>query len=77
MSTRSRPGKKASKKKVDGWPLVVYLWAIGLGLFGYLVIGRFALSARPHPVHWLAGLVGAAAGVGVGWLWYRYRGDVV
>lgn len=58
-------------------PFVVYVWAMGLGFVGYLLVGRFALAGRPHPYHWAAGLLGIAAGVIVGWLWYRWRGDVV
>jgi ABC-type branched-subunit amino acid transport system permease subunit len=57
------------------WPAVVYLWAIGLGLFTY-AIARFALDGKPHPLHWLSGLAGGAVGIAVGWLWFRWRGDV-
>ena len=56
--------------------MVVYLWIGGLGLLGY-IIGRIALDPLPHPVHWASGLVGALVGVPVGWLWYRWRGDVI
>ena len=60
-------------RKAEGreWPFVVYLWTMGLGLAGYLIVGRFLLASRPHPYHWAAGLVGVAAGIAVGWLWYR------
>ena len=56
-------------------PAVVYLWAIGLAFLSY-VIGRVVLDGRPHPFHWLAGLIGGLVGILVGWLWYRWRGDV-
>ena len=72
-------GKTKSTKRAERreWPLVVYLWIIGLGFSGYLVVGRLLLAAQPHPIHWLAGLVGAILGVPIGWLWYRWRGDVL
>ena len=69
--TASVKGKQEKKE----WPVVVYLWIIGLGLFSYL-IGRFALDTFPHPYHWLSGLVGGLVGIPIGWLWYRWRGDV-
>jgi hypothetical protein len=52
------------------------MWIIGLGFMSYLV-ARIALDAYPHPIHWVSGVVGAVAGYFVGWLWYRWRGDVI
>ena len=71
--------KKRSKQKINEkqeWPVVVYMWAIGLGLMGYLAVGEAIFESRPHPIHWLAGLIGGVLGIGIGWLWYRWRGDV-
>jgi hypothetical protein len=69
--------KNLSGKKVRQYtPVVVYMWAIGLGFMSYAV-ARVALDAFPHPVHWLSGLVGAVMGYFIGWLWYRWRGDVI
>jgi hypothetical protein len=65
---------KISETKRE-WPAVVYFWIIGLAFLGYF-IGRIALDAYPHPVHWASGLVGGVLGIGVGWLWYWKRGDV-
>ena len=69
-----RPAAKEDKRSKE-WPAVVYLWIIGLALFSYL-IARFVLDGYPHPYHWVIGLAGGVLGVGVGWFWYRWRGDV-
>jgi len=63
------------EKKSKEWPAVVYFWAIGLALVSY-VVARVALDGMPHPYHWASGLVGGLAGIGIGWLWYRWRGDI-
>ena len=76
MTKRVAKSTAKRKKARQEWPLAVYLWAMSLGLLGYLIVGRFVLASRPHPVHWAAGLVGAILGIPVGWLWYRWRGDV-
>lgn len=68
--------KPSTKKASKDWPLVVYVWIVGLGISGY-VVARIALDGRPHPLHWASGLVGAVVGYFVGWLWYRWRGDVI
>ena len=77
MTQRAGKPKGRSQKERREWPFVVYVWTIGLGLVGYLLVGEFALAGQPHPYHWASGLLGVAAGVIVGWLWYRWRGDVV
>ena len=64
------------KEKRKEWPVVVYLWAFGLAILGY-VIARIGLSGLPHPYHWMSGLISGVAGVPLGWLWYRWRGDVI
>ncbi|HEU0294702.1 MAG TPA: hypothetical protein VFR47_18320 [Anaerolineales bacterium] len=71
----SKTVAKIEGKKRKEWPVVVYLWAFGLGLFSY-VISRFALDGYPHPYHWISGLIAGLAGIPIGWLWYRWRGDV-
>jgi len=77
MSKKStKINKKPEMKKQKDWPVVVYMWALGLGIIGYLVVGEAIFDTKPHPVHWLSGLVGGIVGIGVGWLWYRWRGDV-
>lgn len=66
---------RTKSQRPKEWPVVVYLWTLGLGLLGYL-IGEFFLSARPHPYHWLLLIVGVILGLIVGWLWYHWRGDI-
>lgn len=63
--------------KKEDWPVVVYMSAMVVGILSYFVIGEGVLELQPHPIHWLAGLVGAILGIGVGWIWYRYRGDII
>jgi hypothetical protein len=76
MSRYARSRTVRQVKPRQDWPAVVYLWMIGLGILGYLVVGELVLIAKPHPLHWAAGLGGVALGVPVGWLWYRSRGDI-
>lgn len=74
MSKKSvKPKNKSAEKE---WPVVVHMWAFGLALLGYLVVGEGIFEGRPHPNHWLAGLIGGFAGIPIGWLGYRWRGDV-
>ena len=64
------------KKKSKEWPIVVYIWAFGLALVSYAV-ARVALDGMPHPYHWAPGIVGGLAGIALGWLWFRWRGDIL
>lgn len=76
--SRIKVSKSASAnetKKSREWPAVVYFWIVGLGFFSYL-ISRFVLDSYPHPYHWVSGIAGAMYGVGIGWIWYRWHGDV-
>ena len=75
MSKHAKTTRETVKAARKDWPLVIYAWIIGLGLTGYF-IGRLALDGQPHPLHWAAGLAGAVIGYFVGWLWYRWRGDI-
>jgi hypothetical protein len=66
-----------SKQKIRQYtPVVVYFGAFFIGVIGY-VIGRTALSAFPHPVHWASGLVGGVFGYFIGWGWYHWRCDII
>lgn len=71
--TRAKKSNPIPQRKE--WPAVVYFWAIGLMILGYAV-GRVALNAWPHPYHWLSALASGLAGIPIGWLWYRWRGDM-
>ncbi len=75
MSKQTKAVRGTAKTAQKDWPLVIYVWIIGLGLTGYF-IGRIALDAQPHPWHWASGLIGAVIGYFVGWGWYRWRGDI-
>ncbi len=73
------PGKygQGNRKKVrKETPMVVWLWTMVLGFLSYLVT-RIALYTYPHPIHWASGAAGAGFGFLVGWLWFRWKGDVV
>ena len=71
--TNKKNRQKSHRSKE--WPLVVYLWTIGLGFVGYL-IGEYALSVKSHPFRWLLLLIGIILGILVGWFWYRWRRDI-
>ena len=58
------------------WPAVVYLWAFALAISGY-AIARVGLPGLPHPYHWITGIIGGASGILIGWIWYRWRGDII
>ena len=69
--------KPTSLKNVNHHtPVVVYFGTFGVGFTGY-IIGRIILNTYPHPLHWLFGVVGAMVGYLVGWIWYRWRGDII
>lgn len=72
----SKKPEKGRKKEANEWPAVVYFWSFGLAILSYAVIEIGWHTTLPHPFHWLAALIGGIVGVGVGWLWYRARGDV-
>ncbi len=69
-----RPSEAVGEKRRE-WPAVVYFWAFGLAVMSY-VVARLTLNGQPHPYHWLAGVVGGLAGIPLGWLWFRWRGDL-
>lgn len=75
MKKRTSKAGGPESRRPKEWPVVVYLWAIGLGTAGYLT-SEFVLSTRPHPYHWLSLLGGVFLGIVVGWLWYRWQGDI-
>lgn len=77
MSKKSiKSNRQSDGKKPKDTPVVVYMWVIGLFLTFWLVGGEAVLGAKPHPLHWVAGVVGGVIGIPAGGLWYRWRGDV-
>ena len=75
----SKPTKLASAKSKNasgGIPFVVFVGVFGLGLLGY-VFSQIFTAAEAHPSHWLAALGAAVLGGVLGWLWYRWRGDII
>ena len=68
--------RKNEKKVKKETPFVVWLWVMGLAFLSYLV-SRFVLYTSPHPYHWASAAGGALLGYLAGWLWYRWRGDVI
>ncbi|MBI5839817.1 MAG: hypothetical protein HZB19_06920 [Chloroflexi bacterium] len=71
----SKTASTSETQKRKEWPAVVYFWIVGLAFLSY-IIARIVLDAYPHPYHWGTGVAGGLLGVGVGWIWYRWRGDV-
>lgn len=76
MSNKYRIIKTKEKTVRKEWPAVTYLSTFGGALLGY-AITRVALNTYPHPYHWAGGLLGAILGLGGGWLWFRFRGDIL
>ena len=70
-----KPSHQKAKTEKE-WPAVVYIWMFGLGFLTYAAVEITRRDAWPHPIHWLSGILGGIAGIGIGWLWYRWRGDV-
>ena len=64
-----------TKGNNQGWPLIVYVWMVGLAFTGYIG-GQFVFDTNNHPAHWLLGLAGLGLGCLFGWLWYKWRGDI-
>ncbi len=67
---------KSKKRQEQEWPIVVYVWVIGLFFLAFFVSRLILRDAYPHQFHWLAspiGLIGAFIGVPLGWRWYRWR----
>ena len=71
--------KKRSKQKSreeKEWPVVVYFGMTGCGLLSYTVVEVTTHTTLSHLYHWLAVWIGGIIGIPVGWLWYRWRGDI-
>ncbi len=71
----TRKSSEARSERGREWPAAVYFWAFGLATVSYMV-ARAVLDGKPHPYHWAAALLGGVVGIPLGWLWFRWRGDV-
>ncbi len=60
---------------IRNWPAVVYLWGFVMALVGYVII-ESVFHPKSHAIHWLSAIAGGLLGFGIGWLWFRLRGDV-
>ena len=70
--------KKTMHKKAPArreWPAVVYFWIFGMIFVSYIV-GRIAFDGFPHPLHWTIAIAGGLLGIPIGWMWYRWKGDL-
>lgn len=70
-------GKRKRKVSQDsgGMPFVAVLAAFGGFLIAYLA-AEATMNPHAHLSHWLVAGAGAAMGAGLGYLWYRFRGDI-
>ncbi len=59
-----------------GIPFVVVVGLCGSGLFGY-VLSQLFLPVEAHSAYWVVALISAVLGAALGWLWYRWRGDII
>jgi hypothetical protein len=64
-----------AKRGSGGLPFVAVAGAMAGFLIAYLA-AQAALSPQAHLLHWLVAGSGAAMGAGLGYLWYRLRGDI-
>ena len=55
---------------------MVYLSTCGLAVLGYM-LSYLGLLPIPHTSHWTSGIIGGALGLLVGWIWYRWRRDIL
>jgi len=76
MRRHTKLAKTKAYRAEEGWPLVVFVGIFVFGFASYL-FGRLTFIEGPHPIHWLLALMGAVLGGFMGWLWYRWRGDIV
>jgi hypothetical protein len=72
MSTKRQ---RKTKRSSSGLPFVAVVGTMSGFLLAYLV-AEVVLSAKPHPLHWLVAATGAVLGAGLGYMWFRLRGDI-
>ncbi len=55
---------------------MVVVGLCGSGLLGY-VLSQLILPVEAHSAYWGVALISAVLGAALGWLWYRWRGDII
>ena len=76
MSKSAKLVNTKSKISGGGVPFIVVVGFFGLGLAGYVLSQAF-LAVEAHSSHWLVAVLCAIVGGVLGWLWYRWRGDII
>ena len=76
MSKSTKFASTKSKSISSGIPFIVVVGIFGLSLVSY-VISQMVTAAEAHPSHLTVALIGAILGGLLGWLWYRWRGDII
>lgn len=74
--SKHRKTRQKDQDKTKEWPAVVYFSMIGTA-FAFYAVARVALNDLPHPYHWGSGLAGIGVGLILGWVYYRWKGDIV
>jgi len=62
--------KKKRQSQAGGGEELIGLFA---GFLTFYLIAEFALSTRPHPLHWLVAAAGMVIGYFVIFIWLRLR----
>lgn len=67
--------REGASVEMGDWPAVAFVLAFALGIPSGLAVDAL-LKPRLQSIHMLATLGGGIVGIGIGWLWYRWRRHV-